>query len=111
MNCPSRTDEDDVLKHPEWNQCPPYLAADLTPRAQLNGRVNWTANSRAARDQGQLARLAAIKGALVNTISRPDPNRMALAGEGGEAGRGSSVGKALGKMSGNAVEYPYADAA
>ena len=38
MNCPSRTEDD--LVHPDWNQNPPTLAADLTTRQDLNGIVN-----------------------------------------------------------------------
>lgn len=38
MNCPSRND--DVDKHPDWNQTPPALTADLTTRADLNGISN-----------------------------------------------------------------------
>lgn len=38
MNCPSRND--DTNKHPEWNQSPPSLNADLTTRADLNGISN-----------------------------------------------------------------------
>ncbi|KAL1958978.1 hypothetical protein VTO42DRAFT_3219 [Malbranchea cinnamomea] len=38
MNCPSRTDESPL--HPEWNQNPPFLPADLTTREDLNGIVN-----------------------------------------------------------------------
>ncbi|KAI1940066.1 hypothetical protein LOZ58_000057 [Ophidiomyces ophidiicola] len=40
MNCPSRTEND--FLHPHWNQNPPLLSADLTPREDLNGRVNAT---------------------------------------------------------------------
>ncbi len=38
MNCPSRTDE--PLESDGWNQNPPGLAADLTTREDMNGRVN-----------------------------------------------------------------------
>jgi len=38
MNRPSRTDDD--LEHPTWNQNPPFLAADLTTRQDLNGIAN-----------------------------------------------------------------------
>ena len=38
MNCPSRTDE--LPEHPDWNQNPPYLAADQTTRQDLNGIAN-----------------------------------------------------------------------
>ncbi|KAL1841548.1 hypothetical protein VTJ49DRAFT_6921 [Mycothermus thermophilus] len=38
MNRPSRTDDD--LEHPTWNQSPPFLAADLTTRQDLNGIAN-----------------------------------------------------------------------
>lgn len=39
MNCPSRTD-DVEFEHPTWNQNPPFLAADLTTRQDLNGIAN-----------------------------------------------------------------------
>lgn len=39
MNCPSRTD-DVEFEHPDWNQNPPFLAADLTTCEDLNGTVN-----------------------------------------------------------------------
>ena len=38
MNRPSRTDDD--LRHPTWNQSPPFLAPDLTTRQDLNGIAN-----------------------------------------------------------------------
>lgn len=38
MNCPSRTD--DTLDHPDWNQNPPPLNADLTTRNDFNGIAN-----------------------------------------------------------------------
>lgn len=38
MNCPSRNDETE--KHPDWNQSPSSLTADLTTRADLNGISN-----------------------------------------------------------------------
>ena len=38
MNCPSRND--DIDKHPTWNQAPQALTADLTTRADLNGIAN-----------------------------------------------------------------------
>ncbi|KAK4948766.1 NRAMP-like transporter smf-3 [Elasticomyces elasticus] len=38
MNCPSRPDE--IEGHPDWNQSPHALSADLTTRADLNGIVN-----------------------------------------------------------------------
>ena len=38
MNCPSRND--DIDKHPNWNQAPQELTADLTTRADLNGIAN-----------------------------------------------------------------------
>ncbi|KAK6500410.1 hypothetical protein TWF481_010754 [Arthrobotrys musiformis] len=39
MNCPAKNDDDD-LKHPDWNQSPSYLAAELTTRQDLNGIAN-----------------------------------------------------------------------
>merc|ERR1712000_563566 len=38
MNRPSRND--DTEDHPDWNQSPHSLSADLTTRADLNGIVN-----------------------------------------------------------------------
>ncbi|KLJ08960.1 hypothetical protein EMPG_15606 [Blastomyces silverae] len=38
MNCPSRTDQ--CPDHPDWNQSPPLLTADLTTCEDLNGIVN-----------------------------------------------------------------------
>lgn len=38
MNCPSRTD--DTLDHPDWNQNPPPLNADITTRNDFNGIAN-----------------------------------------------------------------------
>lgn len=38
MNRPSRTEDD--FEHPTWNQNPPFLAADLTTRQDLNGIAN-----------------------------------------------------------------------
>ncbi|KAM0270238.1 hypothetical protein ACHAQH_009508 [Verticillium albo-atrum] len=39
MNCPSRNDGL-TISHPNWNQSPPYLAADLTTCEDLNGKAN-----------------------------------------------------------------------
>ncbi|KAK6524467.1 hypothetical protein TWF281_011375 [Arthrobotrys megalospora] len=39
MNCPAKND-DSVLKHPDWNQSPPFLAPELTTRQDLNGIAN-----------------------------------------------------------------------
>ena len=49
MNCPAKNDDSD-LKHPTWNQNPPYLAAELTTRQDLNG----VANSRERRDADEV---------------------------------------------------------
>ncbi|KAL2753562.1 hypothetical protein ACRALDRAFT_1082896 [Sodiomyces alcalophilus JCM 7366] len=49
MNCPSRTDGA-TLEHPEWNQSPPFLAADLTTCEDLNGIVNARAHRRGGKD-------------------------------------------------------------
>lgn len=38
MNCPSRNDDTD--RHPDWNQNPNALSADLTTRQDLNGIAN-----------------------------------------------------------------------
>jgi metal iron transporter len=42
MNYPSRND--DTTNHPDWNQSPPRLNADLTTRADLNGISNLREN-------------------------------------------------------------------
>jgi len=49
MNCPSRTES--PLDHPEWNQNPPPLTADLTTRQDLNG----IANAREQREHGSMS--------------------------------------------------------
>ncbi|KAJ0159929.1 hypothetical protein CTA2_8874, partial [Colletotrichum tanaceti] len=46
MNCPSRND-DITLEHPDWNQNPPFLAADLTTCEDLNGIANAREQRRA----------------------------------------------------------------
>jgi zinc transporter 1/2/3 len=38
MNCPSRTDDDEL--HPGWNQNPPRFASDLTTCQDMNGIAN-----------------------------------------------------------------------
>ncbi|KZZ95593.1 Natural resistance-associated macrophage protein [Ascosphaera apis ARSEF 7405] len=43
MNCPSRNES--PLSHPEWNQSPTPLTADLTTNQDLNGLVNARARS------------------------------------------------------------------
>lgn len=43
MNCPSRTDPE-TLAHPDYNQNPAPLNADLTTRSDLNGIVNSKAH-------------------------------------------------------------------
>lgn len=40
MNCPSRPDEINVERHPDWNQSPQDLNNDATTRADMNGIVN-----------------------------------------------------------------------
>ncbi|KAK6350861.1 hypothetical protein TWF718_004043 [Orbilia javanica] len=39
MNCPAKNHDSD-LKHPDWNQSPPFLAPELTTRQDLNGLAN-----------------------------------------------------------------------
>ncbi|GKT57609.1 plasma membrane zinc ion transporter [Colletotrichum tofieldiae] len=51
MNCPSRTD-DITLEHPDWNQNPPFLAADLTTCEDLNGIANAREQRRARSGAG-----------------------------------------------------------
>lgn len=51
MNCPSRTD-DITLEHPDWNQNPPFLAADLTTCEDLNGIANAREHRRATDGAG-----------------------------------------------------------
>lgn len=50
MNCPSKTDDKELLEHPTWNQNPPFLASDLTTRQDLNG----IANAREYRNGGEV---------------------------------------------------------
>ncbi|KAL0940491.1 zip zinc transporter [Colletotrichum truncatum] len=51
MNCPSRTD-DITLEHPDWNQNPPFLAADLTTCEDLNGIANAREHRRVTTGAG-----------------------------------------------------------
>ncbi|OHF02507.1 ZIP Zinc transporter [Colletotrichum orchidophilum] len=51
MNCPSRND-DITLEHPDWNQNPPFLAADLTTCEDLNGIANAREQRRARGGAG-----------------------------------------------------------
>ncbi|TEA10218.1 Zinc-regulated transporter 2 [Colletotrichum sidae] len=51
MNCPSRTDEV-TLEHPDWNQNPPFLAADLTTCEDLNGIANAREHRRGTNGAG-----------------------------------------------------------
>jgi len=44
MNCPSRPDDVDVDRHPDWNQQPQALNRDATTRADLLGIVNLREN-------------------------------------------------------------------
>lgn len=53
MNCPSRTD--DTLEHPDWNQCPNPLNADLTTRNDFNGIANSKAHRSHAPGSGGAA--------------------------------------------------------
>lgn len=48
MNCPSRNDE--PPEHEGWNQSPPTLAADLTTREDLNGKVNRRTNQDSSKE-------------------------------------------------------------
>ncbi|PYI22491.1 transporter protein Smf2 [Aspergillus japonicus CBS 114.51] len=50
MNCPSRTD--DTLEHPDWNQNPPALNADVTTRSDFNGLANSKVHRRHASGMG-----------------------------------------------------------
>ncbi|KAF1938335.1 Zip-domain-containing protein [Clathrospora elynae] len=50
MNCPSRTDDDELFFRPGWNQNPPRFAADLTTCQDMNGIAN-------ARELGEADRL------------------------------------------------------
>ncbi|KAK2054301.1 ZIP zinc transporter [Colletotrichum caudatum] len=51
MNRPSRND-DITLEHPDWNQNPPFLSADLTTREDLNGIANAREQRRARGGAG-----------------------------------------------------------
>ncbi|KAK1584927.1 ZIP zinc transporter [Colletotrichum navitas] len=51
MNRPSRND-DITLEHPDWNQNPPFLAADLTTCEDLNGIANAREQRRARGGAG-----------------------------------------------------------
>ncbi|RAL17558.1 NRAMP family metal ion transporter [Aspergillus homomorphus CBS 101889] len=50
MNCPSRTD--DTLEHPDWNQNPSALNADVTTRSDFNGLANSKVHRRHASGMG-----------------------------------------------------------
>lgn len=66
MNCPSRNDNTE--KHPQWNQAPSTLTADLTTRADMNGianireRVNAVDASRIDQGEDKCSRGAATSG-------------------------------------------------
>ncbi|KAK2028953.1 ZIP zinc transporter [Colletotrichum zoysiae] len=51
MNRPSRND-DITLEHPDWNQNPPFLSADLTTCEDLNGIANAREQRRARGGAG-----------------------------------------------------------
>ncbi len=74
MNCPSRNDE--ALEHEGWNQNPSALAADLTTREDLNGKVNRRTNQDSskeaedARTESQINNVADSK-PLRDEIRRP----------------------------------------
>lgn len=80
MNRPSRTDDD--LEHPTWNQNPPFLAADLTTRQDLNGIANarehrsqcaGPADGLGSPDDEKHARDFAVSDLDGNTGLRPGP--------------------------------------
>jgi len=54
MNRPSRND-DAELEHPLWNQSPPFLAADLTTRQDLNGIANARVHRSGGSGAGSLS--------------------------------------------------------
>ncbi|GKT51362.1 zinc-regulated transporter 3 [Colletotrichum spaethianum] len=81
MNCPSRND-DITLEHPDWNQKPPFLAADLTTCEDLNGIANAREQRRARSGAGDGSD---GRGDEMNyqTLPRLQPDRGAPFREGG----------------------------
>jgi metal iron transporter len=84
MNCPSRTD-DNILRHPTWNQSPPPLTPDLTTRQDFNGLVN----TREQRDHTAKGPESFVECNTV-VLSEQQPGPGSVTGkEGGEAAVGS----------------------
>ncbi|KAL2380885.1 hypothetical protein RJZ90_004292 [Blastomyces dermatitidis] len=80
MNCPSRTDQ--CPDHPDWNQSPPLLTADLTTCEDLNGIVN----SRAYRNRDSHLSCDSAQ-TSDGLLQRPPENyRPPLASKGADAG-------------------------
>ncbi|OJD12673.1 hypothetical protein ACJ73_09314 [Blastomyces percursus] len=80
MNCPSRTDQ--CPDHPDWNQSPPLLTADLTTCEDLNGIVN----SRAYRNRDSHLSCDSAQSSD-DLLQRPPENYCPpLAGKGADAG-------------------------
>lgn len=69
MNCPSRTD--DTLDHPDWNQNPAPLNADLTTRNDLNG----IANSKVHRSQVGMGGVAGTGSLSVESLHQTAEDR------------------------------------
>jgi metal iron transporter len=85
MNCPSRND--DIDKHPHWNQTPPALTADLTTRADLNGIANIRELDHAVdANQSDKGEVGSIKDAPISKSNKP-----ASAGQQVEAEKNSST--------------------
>lgn len=88
MNCPSRAD--DTLEHPDWNQCPNPLNADLTTRNDFNG----TANSKVHRSHA-----SGLGGAAGEGVLQMEPQRNAQ-GEEKRVEDGKKAGEVISAASG-----------
>jgi len=84
MNCPSRNDE--PLEHEGWNQNPSALAADLTTREDLNGKVNRRTNQDSSKEAEDARTEPRTHG---STNSRPLPDEVPGLSPGDPNGNGS----------------------
>lgn len=86
MNCPSRTDDPG---NDGYNQSPSALAADLTVREDLNGRVNYKLMTKFAGDGTKHKGYMKFGGELHSSEDNPDNwGRGKEVGGGGRSGNG-----------------------
>ncbi|KAF3932833.1 hypothetical protein ABW19_dt0209013 [Dactylella cylindrospora] len=71
MNCPAKND-DDVGKHPTWNQNPSFLPPELTTCQDLNGLVNAREHRNASEIAGSW--FNSRNETLVGDVSPPGPD-------------------------------------